>query len=82
MLKLLIEENDVDNILKRKLAKVDITDLSYTLLELQEMIEIMKQHDGIGLTANQVNIDKSMFIQYMGGKIEFVINPQILKNER
>lgn len=78
-MELLIEANDKDGILKRKLAKVDTSDLTETLIELKEMVEIMKVNDGIGLTANQVNIDKSMFVQYMDGKIEFVINPQVLK---
>lgn len=79
-MRLLIESQDADGILKRKLKKVDVeSELSNSIEELIEMVKIMEDNNGIGLTANQVNIDKSMFIQYMDGKIEFVINPQILK---
>lgn len=82
MLKLLIESEDTDGILKRKLAKVDTSDLTETLAELREMVAVMNENGGIGLASNQVNLDKSMFVFFMDGKVEFVINPQIIKQSQ
>jgi peptide deformylase len=79
-MKLITESNDTEGILKKKLSKVDIeTDLESTLSELKEMIDIMNENFGIGLASSQVGINKAMFIFTLNGKVEFAINPQILK---
>lgn len=77
-MKLLIEANDVDEVLKQKLITVE--DPNSKLPVLREMIEIMKANSGIGLTANQVGLLDRMFIFTLNnGKIEFVINPKVIK---
>jgi peptide deformylase len=47
---------------------------------LDEMKNIMLQHNGIGLSANQVGITKSMFVMQNNKKEIFeIINPKILE---
>lgn len=48
--------------------------------EAQEMIEVMKKHEGVGLAANQVGIDKRIFVMQCTEEKEpyIFINPIIM----
>jgi peptide deformylase len=76
-MKLLIEADDVDGILKEKL--VEVSDPKSKLPVLREMVEIMEANNGIGITANQVGLLDRMFVYTLNKRPEFAINPIILK---
>lgn len=77
-MKLVTESNDVNGVLKQVLAKVE--DPTTKLEQLDQMVEVMRENNGIGLCANQVGITESMFIYTNNkGKVEYVINPEIIK---
>tara|TARA_B100000424_G_scaffold114850_1_gene86603 strand:+ start:3586 stop:4071 length:486 start_codon:yes stop_codon:yes gene_type:complete len=67
--------------LNQKLDPVDLTDLDFNPHELkQQMTELMLEHNGIGLSASQVGINKQLFV--MGNSSTntcLCINPQILQ---
>ncbi|MDD5430769.1 MAG: peptide deformylase [Candidatus Pacebacteria bacterium] len=46
---------------------------------LQQMREIMKRENGIGLSANQVGLDMKVFVAKVGEKAYAVFNPKITK---
>lgn len=50
-----------DPILRTKVAPVTVFDEALKK-EAAEMIEVMKSHDGLGLAANQVGLDKQFFV--------------------
>lgn len=50
--------------------------LSIKLLR-EKMIKIMKQHNGLGLAANQLGRPEAIFIMYKDSKIITCINPSI-----
>jgi peptide deformylase len=50
--------------------------LSIKLLR-DKLIKVMKQHDGIGLSANQIGKPEAIFIMYKDGKIITCINPSV-----
>lgn len=80
-LKLLTSNKDKKGVLKQRLTEVE--DPSSKIEVLKEMLDIMKQNNGIGLTANQVGLTDRMFIYTMNsGRVEFVINPEIIKTSK
>ncbi|MCD6085914.1 peptide deformylase [bacterium] len=64
-------------ILRKRTKKV--TDFSKIEKIVKEMKEIMEKHQGIGLSANQVGLDLSLFVAKYNQKFYVVINPEILK---
>ncbi len=75
-----------DKILEQKMPEVTVFDENLKV-EVQNMIESMYHHKGIGLAANQVGIAKRMFVMdirdiddangYMCDQIYHFINPKI-----
>jgi peptide deformylase len=55
-----------DKILRKKANKVDEVDLK-TVELIKDMFETMKNASGIGMAANQVGADKSIFITNLSG---------------
>jgi peptide deformylase len=70
-----------DAFLDRKLKDVNLKDPGFEPKEVKEqMVEIMLQHNGIGLSASQVGLDAQLFV--MGDSKEnstMCINPTILQ---
>ena len=70
-----------NNFLDKQLKDVNLEDPGFDPKELKEqMVEIMLQHNGIGLSASQVGLDAQLFV--MGDKKEnatLCINPTILQ---
>jgi len=68
--------------LEKKLDTVDITSVDFDTYDLQkQMVELMLEHNGIGLSASQVGLNKQIFV--MGNSAEnnsICINPQILQH--
>ncbi len=64
-------------ILRKKTKKV--TDFSEIEKIVEEMKEIMEKHQGMGLSANQVGLDLSLFVAKYNQKFYVVVNPKILK---
>ena len=72
-----------DPILKKKLAPLSGGDFKnqQKLKDLiQEMKETMIKNNGIGLSANQVGIDKSFFVATWNNKFYAFFNPEIIKH--
>ncbi|MCL2341657.1 MAG: peptide deformylase [Firmicutes bacterium] len=72
-----------DEILKKKSKDVEVIDDRIKEL-IQDMIETLHKHDGVGLAAVQVGVLKKVVIIDLGeeGKPPFVlINPYIIKQE-
>lgn len=71
-----------EKILRKKLDPVEkIGDEEKEILK--KMLSVMYQSQGVGLAANQVGVDKRMFVADLndGQGAFFVINPKILKKE-
>ena len=70
--------------LDKKHDAVDITSVDFNTYELKyQMVELMMEHNGIGLSASQVGINKQLFV--MGNSREnssLCINPQILQHTK
>ena len=64
-------------ILRKKTEKV--TDFSKIKEIVKEMKKTMEKHQGIGLSANQVGFDLSLFVAKYNQKFYVIINPKILK---
>jgi len=64
-------------ILRKKTKKV--TDFSRIKKIIEEMKETMEKYQGIGLSANQVGLDLSLFVAKYNQKFYAIINPKILK---
>ena len=69
-------------ILKRKSKQVDITNPGFEPRELKAlMVDTMLQNNGIGLSANQVNVDYQLFVMGSDSQsAEICINPTILQH--
>ncbi len=74
-----------DKILRKKASKVTEVDLK-TIELIKNMFDTMRNANGIGLAANQVGVDKSIFVidvsqveEYKGTKPMAIINPKIIK---
>lgn len=66
----------------KKLDNVDVSSIDFDPLQLKkEMVDIMLQHNGIGLSASQVGLNKQLFV--MGDSTDnssICINPEILQH--
>ena len=64
--------------LRKEAAEVEIIDdkLRETL---SEMVDLMRKANGVGLAANQVDIEKRFFVLEQDGIVKKVINPEILE---
>jgi len=49
---------------------------------IEEMFRLMLKHDGMGLAAPQVGINKRFFIMFHENKLHVCINPSIIKKAR
>lgn len=81
-MKLIIEGSEDDKVLHRKAKRVDkIDDTIRTICKGME--DIMRKHNGIGISGNQVGILKRIIVVKNDNKVIFMINPEILvtKNE-
>ena len=67
-----------DDILRKKSRKVE--KINEKVIEiLDDMIDTMREHYGIGIAAPQVGILKSMFVVELDDKLYELINPEILE---
>ncbi|MBQ3281365.1 MAG: peptide deformylase [Eubacterium sp.] len=49
---------------------------------MQDMVETMRQHDGVGLAAPQVGVMRRMFVaEPMPDEVYYMINPEILEQD-
>ena len=70
-----------DDILRKKSRKVE--KINEKVIEiLDDMIDTMREHYGIGIAAPQVGILKSMFVVELDDKLYELINPEILEMKR
>ena len=79
-MKLICKGHKGDEILNKKLQKVEDPLRCEGALLL--MGEVMCKEKGVGLAANQVGLDQQLFIMAPDGAIEYVINPEIVKESR
>ena len=49
---------------------------------LNEMLELMRESNGVGLAANQVGLTERYFVGEVDGKIKKIINPEIIKESQ
>jgi len=69
-----------EDILKNKATSVvDVTPEIYHLIE--KMYKVMHEANGIGLAANQIGSDLSIFVTKMRGHNEVFINPTIIEKD-
>ncbi len=68
-------------VLRQKTAPFDFS--KFTQKEIRELIKIMritmKAADGVGLSANQIGLNLSLFIAQIDRKVHVVFNPKIVK---
>ena len=46
---------------------------------LNEMLELMRESNGVGLAANQIGLTERYFVGEVDGKIKKIINPEIIE---
>jgi len=85
MTRILKTDNKKDNkFLRKKTSPFDLD--AFDKDEIRKLIDDMKQTmrdaDGVGLSANQVGIDKSFFVAEFDGKFYAIFNPEIVKKSR
>lgn len=69
---------DGDDILRKKARKVE--EINDRIIEiLDDMIDTMRDMEGIGIAAPQVGILKSMFVVELEDKVYELINPEIIE---
>jgi peptide deformylase len=69
-----------NDILKQKTVEVKEIDKNIKKF-VSEMKKVMKKHHGVGLAANQIGLNLSIFIAEDKNKILTFINPKIIKFE-
>ena len=69
-----------NKILKTKTKKVKTFDKNLSNI-IKEMKELMVKNNGVGLAANQVGLDLSLFIAKPKDKFYIFINPEIILTE-
>jgi peptide deformylase len=57
-----------------------VLDFTSIQVDIRNMIETMKYERGIGLAANQIGINKSLFVAMINGEPKAFINPRIHKS--
>ncbi len=77
----LIADKKEAKLLRKKTAEFDFK--KYSKSEIRDLIkkmrEIMKQAQGIGLSANQIGLDLKVFVAQPEKKFYAVFNPEIIK---
>lgn len=75
----IVQEGDA--ILRKRCREVeDVNDRIRMILD--DMVETMKEADGVGLAAPQVGIMRRMFVaEPQPGEIYYFVNPEIIKEE-
>tara|TARA_X000000950_G_C13522391_1_gene500193 strand:+ start:26 stop:511 length:486 start_codon:yes stop_codon:yes gene_type:complete len=70
------------DILKRTSKAVNVEDPGFDPIEMKKlMVDTMLQNNGIGLSANQVNVDYQLFVMGSDSQsAEICINPTILQH--
>ncbi len=59
---------------------VEVTEINDELRKtMEEMVDLMRRANGVGLAANQINIDKRFFVLEIEGVLKKIINPEILE---
>lgn len=78
---LTINDKKEEKFLRKKAVEFNFTE--YSKKEIQELIRqmrnVMKEANGIGLSANQIGRDISFFVAQVDGKFYAIFNPQIIK---
>lgn len=69
-----------DEILQKRAKEVTAIDKKIITI-LDDMLETMRDYDGIGIAAPQVGVLKRMFIVEVDDKLIELINPEILETE-
>lgn len=69
-----------DEILKKKAREVSEVNDRIRLI-LDDMLETMREYDGVGLAAPQVGILRRMFIVELEDKVYELINPEFLEQK-
>ena len=64
--------------LRTKSTEVDTVD-DELRKTLDEMVDIMRKANGVGLAANQVDIPKRFFVLEIENEVKKIINPEILE---
>ena len=67
-----------DEILDKKAKEVKAID-DHICMILDDMLETMRAHNGVGIAAPQVGIRRRMFIVEVDGVVYEMINPEILE---
>ena len=73
-MKIVLYGNPTLRVKSAEVDKVD-DDLRKTL---DEMVELMRSANGVGLAANQVDIPKRFFVLEVEGNVKKVVNPEII----
>lgn len=70
-----------DPILRKRCREVDDVNDRIRMI-LDDMVETMKEADGVGLAAPQVGIMRRMFVaEPQPGEIYYLVNPEIIRTE-
>lgn len=69
-----------ESLLRRKSKEVKIFDEKLKEL-ISDMIETMKNEDGMGLAAPQIGILKRVVVCVLEGKVTELVNPEIVKQQ-
>lgn len=76
-----IYNKEEEKLLRKKTAPFDFS--KYSPKEIQDLLKtmklMMKEANGIGLSANQIGLDISVFIARVEGKSYEIFNPEIIK---
>ena len=75
-MKIVLYGNPTLRVKSAEVDKVD-DDLRKTL---DEMVELMRSANGVGLAANQVDISKRFFVLEVEGNVKKVVNPEIIES--
>jgi peptide deformylase len=71
---------DDDRILRKKCRKVEVFDKTLELL-YKDMLEAMKNDEGVGIAANQIGISKKIIICIINEEPHVFVNPRISSKE-
>lgn len=77
----LIKFPEFNHILRKKTRKVEFFDKEIKKI-VNEMKKIVTKYNGVGLAANQIGIDLSIFIAKPKNKFYVFINPEIIEGKK
>lgn len=76
-----VHEKDQEKFLRRATARFDFK--KWTKPNIKDLIKTMRQQmkraNGIGLSANQIGVEVSVFIAHVDGKFYSIFNPKITR---